>query len=108
MLETVGGLLMAGAVVVVFLFSCVILGVILGIRIVFIAIDKLRDWLNRRIWHERDKLKSCPFCGSEAKLYEGARLCRVYCSKCGISTEMFRNLGKCVETWNRRIYDERN
>ena len=62
------------------------------------------------------KLKPCPFCGGEGKLFSGISCNRsyakVYCDKCKAGTkEVFDQLndGRFVETaveiWNKRAVD---
>lgn len=55
------------------------------------------------------KLKSCPFCGGEAKLIDSSRrLSYVRCSKCGAETDSFEmsveycSNEKAAEAWNQR------
>lgn len=51
------------------------------------------------------ELKPCPFCGGKAKREKGgslfARLCRVICTKCEMSTRWHRT-DPDVELWNER------
>ena len=51
------------------------------------------------------ELKPCPFCGSEAKLFEQFPY-KVYCSKtsciCSAATVGFMSLDEAVKAWNTR------
>lgn len=64
-----------------------------------------------------NELKPCPFCGGEAKYFNGictewkpARaFCLVYCSECKVKTQDFDDKtgdfeykSKATEAWNRR------
>ena len=63
-----------------------------------------------------EKLKSCPFCGGEAVLYDGGRkfFC-VRCKRCRVRTDSFITgldgvpydelaaQSLAVEAWNRRV-----
>ena len=44
------------------------------------------------------KLKPCPFCGGEAKAYNG----QVVCTKCWSGSACEDTTEKAIETWNRR------
>ena len=54
-----------------------------------------------------EKLKPCPFCGSEAKLFEVCGLYIVKCKnpRCGIKHEAFRK-GEVISMWNTRAEDK--
>ena len=55
------------------------------------------------------ELKSCPFCGGEARLFVNNGV-RVLCNKCNASSEILadsecyetRAVEKVIEAWNRR------
>lgn len=56
-----------------------------------------------------NKLKPCPFCGGEAKIYRGAfESYRAECKKCGVATMLCldapKNSGEleAIEIWNKR------
>ena len=53
-----------------------------------------------------DKLKPCPFCGGEARLWHpkeyGITLGSVKCNSCGASTESFTDDDSAIEAWNTR------
>ena len=59
-----------------------------------------------------DKLKPCPFCGSEALLedlgsYEKCGRYFVRCSKCGIAQDNLWSTKKtAIIRWNRRVKNE--
>ena len=54
-----------------------------------------------------EKLKPCPFCGSEARLWHpkeyGITLGSIKCPKCGASTETYTDDYSAIEGWNNRI-----
>ena len=57
-----------------------------------------------------DRLKPCPFCGSEAKMksivYPFMTLCWVRCENCNAEINNPRNnVEDAIEDWNRRIND---
>ena len=58
-----------------------------------------------------EKLRNCPFCGGEAKLYSRAvdwllseHLVR--CKKCHCITDTYDTKEEAVEVWNRRVADD--
>ena len=52
------------------------------------------------------ELKSCPFCGGEAKA-SNVLMC-VYCVNCGIDTECYSDNSISIKKWNTRIGDSIN
>ena len=60
------------------------------------------------------ELKSCPFCGSKARLFVGDGV-RVICSKCYASTTITTDtmgyesdaVGTVIDAWNRRVDNDR-
>lgn len=50
---------------------------------------------------KNEKLKSCPFCGGEAKIMQ-AHNPYVICTKCHVSTPMFSWKADAIAAWNRR------
>ena len=49
------------------------------------------------------KLKSCPFCGSEAGIITfPTRMTVIKCPSCGIQTRVHPNLNVAIESWNTR------
>lgn len=60
---------------------------------------------------EKDKLRPCPFCGSEAEITQtGKRQLRVRCNGCymGVEQKVLRYSlewlrEKLTENWNRRV-----
>jgi Lar family restriction alleviation protein len=61
-----------------------------------------------------EKLKPCPFCGSEnIRLYGGNFLgdhCGVVCEDCGAQSKtnilLVKGEEKAIEAWNRRVGEE--
>ena len=58
-----------------------------------------------------EKLKPCPFCGGEAKLYSRAvdwLLSEhvVRCKKCHCMTDTYDTKVETIEAWNRRVADD--
>ena len=57
-----------------------------------------------------EELRTCPFCGSEAKLFEDKGLWSVYCSNhgclCSPTGSRFIYKDECVNTWNKRCSPE--
>lgn len=59
------------------------------------------------------ELKSCPFCGGEARLFVNNGV-RVLCNKCHASSEILadsegyktRAVEKVIEAWNRRTTND--
>lgn len=51
-------------------------------------------------------LKPCPFCGGEAEVKEDKRLNMFYvtCPDCKVETDVYHNMEKPIEVWNRRVY----
>ena len=58
-----------------------------------------------------DELKPCPFCGGKAKKcsnnYHGVRMHSVICTSCKCGTTDFGYINHAIETWNRRIRNDR-
>ena len=58
-----------------------------------------------------EKLKPCPFCGSEAReVVTDERQCGIECSKCRVGTPVLEAvlddpMTILRETWNRRHYE---
>jgi hypothetical protein len=62
----------------------------------------------------QNKLKTCPFCGGEAKIHNCCELKNetaalvfygkvgVYCTNCRIATLPFDNENMAINAWNRR------
>ena len=51
------------------------------------------------------KLKPCPFCGSDAQIYNGDSMGRsifIMCKKCQCGTSR-ETLEHAIEDWNRRV-----
>ena len=57
-----------------------------------------------------EKLKPCPFCGSEANLYEckwlGVTSYGVECTKCKGLVDRCSTKKEAIKAWNRRANDE--
>lgn len=56
-----------------------------------------------------DKLRECPFCGSEAVLekpMEDYPNCLVRCKECRVSTAWYAKLEDAIAAWNRRLEPE--
>ena len=59
------------------------------------------------------ELKSCPFCGGEARLFVDDGV-RVLCTKCRASSKILvdsecyktRAVEKVIEAWNRRVNND--
>lgn len=56
------------------------------------------------------RLKKCPFCGGEAKLYEDymGHAYVVQCGRCGIGTLHEVTPEKAAKKWNKRVKEERS
>ncbi len=56
-----------------------------------------------------EKLKSCPFCGSKADVFEnkfeGNKIYMVACEQCGISTAAYEHEQSAINDWNKRAYE---
>ena len=53
------------------------------------------------------KLRNCPFCGSEARLYSGnTDMYGVTCRKCSAKVYGYKTKGGAKRAWNRRANDE--
>ena len=53
-----------------------------------------------------ENLKSCPFCGGSAKLYEvrdGQIYYEIWCTHCGVRTEQYETEAEAIEKWNHRV-----
>lgn len=65
---------------------------------------------------EKVKLKPCPFCGGtdintrerSHSVRDNETEVRLWCDRCGASTEFRDNLEKAAKAWNRRADNERN
>lgn len=58
---------------------------------------------------ENRELKPCPFCGGEARYYEGDRDCHgVTCTKCTVKIYGYANRRASKRAWNRRTDNETN
>ena len=57
-----------------------------------------------------EKLKPCPFCGSEANLYEcrwlGITSYGVECTKCDAILEGYSTKEEAIKAWNKRAKNE--
>jgi hypothetical protein len=55
-------------------------------------------------------LKNCPFCGGEAKKWEGNDGWWIECydghGGCMVSTEVYETEARAIEAWNRRAGDD--
>lgn len=59
-----------------------------------------------------DELKPCPFCGGNAKIYNGEqdfliykqKCYSVFCESCKCATQYRRTEKEAVEDWNNRVY----
>lgn len=77
---------------------------------VIIAGDAARRWTEAQIMIE---LKSCPFCGGEARLFVNDGV-RVLCTKCRASSKILVDsecyktgaVEKVIEAWNRRVNND--
>ena len=50
-----------------------------------------------------NKLKPCPFCGGEARRYEGINFgFGVVCKKCGAKVDGYASKSSASRVWNRR------
>lgn len=51
-----------------------------------------------------EKLKPCPFCGSEALLWEikDCECYRVFCTKCPCGMGVSLEKNEAIEAWNKR------
>ena len=75
-----------------------------------IVIAVARKWTEAQIMIE---LKSCPFCGGEARLFVNDGV-RVLCTKCRASSEILADsecyktsaVEKVIEAWNRRTTND--
>ena len=53
------------------------------------------------------ELKPCPFCGGEARRYNGnLDLCGIVCKKCGAKVYGRADKASATRAWNRRTGDE--
>ena len=55
-----------------------------------------------------EKLKSCPFCGGEASVYQAGYMYSapqyyIFCDECGCETPVFNTEQDAIEAWNRRV-----
>lgn len=55
------------------------------------------------------KLKTCPFCGGKAEVYESLDegFYRVVCSKCYTLSDYYSDKDKAIKAWNTRNYPEK-
>lgn len=54
-----------------------------------------------------NELKTCPFCGGEARVHTFYKDYCVYCTKCNASTIKYSPKKEmAIEAWNRRAEDE--
>lgn len=52
------------------------------------------------------KLRKCPFCGSEARVYSGnTDMCGVTCQKCSAKVFGYKTVSGAKRAWNRRAND---
>lgn len=55
----------------------------------------------------KTKLKLCPFCGGQARRYNGnTDMYGVVCKKCGAKVFGYGNEASATKAWNRRANDE--
>ena len=57
-----------------------------------------------------EKLKSCPFCGSEAKIYSVRNIYRIYCDneKCYVCPDIWHKgtFEEVAQRWNTRVEEQ--
>ena len=54
-----------------------------------------------------EKLKRCPFCGGEARIfYPDSTFTRIGCRKCQTVSDSYVTQQEAIAAWNRRIYVE--
>ena len=59
----------------------------------------------------KEKLKSCPFCGGEARVTGSESLGSVnyyyvYCTECNTCTDEYAGRQSAIEAWNKRVADD--
>ena len=55
------------------------------------------------------ELKPCPFCGGEARLYDGPTdAYGAVCKKCGVKLYGKNSYGAAKRAWNRRVDNVQN
>jgi Lar family restriction alleviation protein len=62
---------------------------------------------NRELEKKSNRLLSCPFCGGEAKIYEGYVSFSVRCKECNLEIFHRRTEKETIEKWNTRKPMER-
>lgn len=50
-----------------------------------------------------EPLKSCPFCGSEAEIYQGPNSYYVECSEVCVRASMQESVKEAIKFWNKRV-----
>jgi Lar family restriction alleviation protein len=63
----------------------------------------VEEWLKKN-----PELKSCPFCGGEARIeaelaFTSDNSYKIFCRNCFVETKGFMNLDEAVTAWNNRI-----
>ena len=61
-----------------------------------------------RIWRTEymKELKTCKFCGGEAKIFTPTISTYIMCKECKVSTNLYSQSEEAIEAWNRRCEHE--